>query len=197
MLPSGKMFRMRFALTVPALFALFASSAAAAIDFTPSNGERVQEGIVFKQVIFHQDGHAITYEQPRGWNLSGDPAGMRLTPPDVSQAQVTVQQSRLSAPQVFDDATKKQLQQMVLASAPNGATNVAFVGEEESPLQIHLQPTYAVTIGYSYFGQDYGTCVLFVNLGDTQVRFRTVARKADFERIHRLFRGSLFSLAWQ
>ena len=188
---------MRLRLTILILSAALASSALAGIDFTPTPGERVQEGIVFKQLVFHQDGHAVTYEQPRGWTVTGDTAGMRLTPPNVSQAQATVLQSPLSAPQVFDEPTMTQLKQSVLASAPNGAINVALVLEEQSPVKIHQQPTYAVTIGYSYFGQDYESCVLFANLGDTQVRFRTVARKADFDQIHRLFRGSLFSLGWQ
>lgn len=177
--------------------ATLVSSALGGIDFTPTPGERSQEGIVFKQLIFHQDGHAITYEQPRGWTVTGDTSGMRLTPPNVSQAQVTVQQSPLSVPQVFDEPTTTQLKQSVLTSAPNGSINVALVAEEQSPVKIHQQPTYAVTISYGYFGQDYESCVLFANLGDTQVRFRTVARKADFEQVHRQFRGSLFSLSWQ
>lgn len=35
---------------------------------------------------------------------------------------------------------------------------------------------------------------MFANLGDKQLRCRLVARKADFDVLHRAFRGSLFSL---
>lgn len=187
---------MRIYLTTLTLSVALAVSAEAAIDFTPTGGERTLEGVVFKQIILHQDGHVITYEQPQGWSYSGDAAGMRLTPANVSQAQVTIQQTALPGPQAFDGPTVKQLQQVALSSVPDGALNVVLLAEEKNPLQIHQQETYGVTITYNYFGQDYGLNLLFVNLGNTQVRFRMVARKADFEQVRREFRGSLFSLAW-
>ena len=84
------------------------TSARAGIDFTPTSGERNVEGIVFKQILFHQDGHAISYEQPRGWTYTGGASGIKLAPPNVSQAQATIEQSPLSAPQIIDDATAKQ-----------------------------------------------------------------------------------------
>jgi hypothetical protein len=179
------------------LFLAFLSSARAGVDFTPTGGERVLEGIVFKQILFHQDGRTIAYEQPRGWTFTGDAGAMKLTPPNVSQAQATMEQAHLSAPQTLDDATTAQLRQQVLASLPNGAQNVALVAEEKNPLRINQRDTYAVTVSYNFYGQDYALSVLFVNLADTQLRFRTVARKADFEQVHRAFRASLFTLSWQ
>jgi hypothetical protein len=115
----------------------------------------------------------------------------------VSQAQATIEQSPLSAPQIFDDATAKQLQQQVLASVPSGAQNVTVVSEEKNPLRINQQETYAVTIAYNFYSEDYQLSVIFANLADTQLRFRTVARKADFEKTQREFRASLFSLSWE
>lgn len=167
------------------------------MDFTPTNGERVLEGIVFKQLLFHQEGHTVSYEPPRGWTCTGETRSLKLTPPNVSQARATMEQAPLPAPQIFDDATTKQLQQQVLASAPEGAQNATLVSEEKNPLRINRQETYAVTIAYSFYGQDYELSVLFANLTDTQLRFRTVARKADFEQVQRAFRASLFTLAWQ
>jgi hypothetical protein len=169
----------------------------AGIDFTPTGGERTLEGVVFKQILFHQDGHTISYEQPRGWTYTGEASGMKLSPPNLSQAQALMEQAPLSAPQNFDEATAKQLQQQVLASVPNGAQNIALISEEKNPLRVNRQETYEVTVGYNFFGQDYELSVLFVNLPDTQMRFRTVARKPDFEKVHREFRASLFSLSWQ
>ncbi|MGI8891788.1 MAG: hypothetical protein ACR2G0_13535 [Chthoniobacterales bacterium] len=171
--------------------------ARAGIDFTPTGGERVLEGIVFKQLVFHQDGRPITYEQPRGWTVSGNATSLKLAPPDVSQAQATIEQSPLPAPQVFDEATTAQLRDMVTASVPNGSQNVALVNEEKNPLPINQRETYAITVSYDYYGEGYQTSVLFCNLNDTQLRFRTVARKADFEKVRRTFRASLFSLVWQ
>lgn len=188
---------MKSALTTLVFATACAASAWGGIDFTPGEGTRTQEGIAFKQILFHQDGHIITYEQPRNWSYTGDAGGLRLSPPNVSQAQVTVQQTPLPAPQVFDEPTTKQLQQIALGAVPANAQNATILEEEVNPLQIHEQPTYGVTIGYNFLGQAYMANVLFVNLGDTQVRFRTVARKADFEQVKRAFRGSLFSLSWQ
>ena len=122
---------------------------------------------------------------------------MKLNPPNVSQAQATMEQSPLAAPQILDEPTLKQLQQTALASVPGGAQKVALVSEERSPLRINQQETYEVTVSYQFFGQDYELSVLFANLADTQLRFRTVARKADFEKVHREFRASLFTLSWQ
>jgi hypothetical protein len=186
-------------INVAALFLTGAllTSARAGIDFTPTGGERTLEGIVFKQILFHQDGHVISYEQPRGWTYSGETSAMKLSPPNLSQAQATMEQSQLTAPQMLDEATVKQLQQQVLASVPQGAQNVALISDEKNPLRISQQETYEVTLEYNFFGQDYDLSVLFVNLPDTQVRFRTVARKSDFEKVHREFRASLFSLSWQ
>ena len=80
---------------------------------------------------------------------------------------------------------------------PSNASNVTVLEEENNPLQIHQQQTYGVTLAYNFLGQVYEANVLFANLGETQVRFRVVARKDDFDQVRRQFRGSLFSLAWQ
>ncbi len=184
--------------TYLALFSVaLVSAAQAGIDFTPIRGQRVLEGIVFPQLVFQQNGHAITYEPPRGWSVTGDGATLKLTPPDVSQAQAVMEQSPLPAPQFFDPALTQRLQQMVLGSLPGGAANVALVSEEKNPLQIGQHETYAVTVSYNFYGQDFLMSVLFANLPDTQLRFRTVARKADFEKVHRAFRASLYTLGWQ
>lgn len=189
---------MRLCLTTWSLLLIGALPAAAGpIDFTPLEGTRTLEGVVFKEIHFQQDGHAIHYTAPRDWQISGDAAGLRLNPPEISQAKASVQEVPLPAPQTFDEATTKELQQLALAALPPGSTDQTLVEEEHNPLQIHQQPTYGITFGYKFLGQDFEANLLFVNLGDTQVRFRTVARKADFEKVGRAFRGSLFSLVWE
>jgi hypothetical protein len=187
---------MRIYLTVFFLYALAVAGATAGIDFTPTPGERTLEGVVFKQLIFHQGGHKISYEPPRGWTYAGDAAQLKLSPPNLSQAQATMEQSPLATPQVLDDAVARRLQQSALAAAPSGAQKIALVSEERNPLRIDRQETYEAVISYNFFGQDYELSVLYANLPDTQLRFRTVARKGDFEKVHRAFRASLFSLSW-
>ena len=182
------------------LIALLAASAifecaAGPIDFTPTTGQRELDGIVFPQVIVHQDGHSITYEPPRGWTCAGNETKLTLTP-KVSQAQASIEQAALPSPQTFDEPTVEQLRLAVLASLPPDAQDVQLVAGEGNPVRINQQDSYELTVSYSYFGQAYQMSVLFANLGDLQVRFRIVTRKEDFEELHRAFRGSLFSLHW-
>lgn len=186
---------MRVYLAVSLLLLL--ASARAGVNFTPTKGERELEGMLFRQTVFHQDGRPITYEPPRGWRLTGDAAGVKQTPPDVSQAQAVIEQSPLPAPQILDEALMTQMQRRVLESVPEGSVNPALVSQEINPLPINRHQTYAVTVSYNFYGQDYMMSVLFANLPDTQLRFRTVARKEDFPKVHRAFRASLYTLGWQ
>lgn len=170
--------------------------AAGPIDFTPTSGQRVLENVTFPQLVFHQDGHPITYEQPRNWTFTAGAAQLRLTP-DIAQAQASIEQVALSNPQPFDERAVAALRLVVLASIPGGATDAKIVAEEQNPVPIDHQTSYAITANYSFFDQDYAVSFLFANLGDTQLRARLVARKADFDKLQRAFRGSLFSLHWE
>jgi len=188
---------MRFLLSAVLASGVALPCAAGPIDFTPASGQRVLENVVFPQLVFHQDGQAITYEQPRNWTFTGSAAQLKLTPPGISQAQATIEQVALPVPQTFDEVTAASLRETVLTSLPGEAQNAKVVLEEQNPVLVNQQPSYAITANYTYFGQDYAVSVLFANLGQIQLRARLVARKADFETLQRAFRGSLFSLHWQ
>ncbi|MBA3609038.1 MAG: hypothetical protein H0W43_11125 [Chthoniobacterales bacterium] len=150
------------------------------MDFTPVSGERTLEGIVFKQIHFHQDGRTISYEQPRGWTVTGDSRALKLTPPGISQAKAAMEQAPLPEPQVLDAATTAKLASQVLTSVPNESKDVPLMAEEKSPLRINQQETYAVTVSYTFYSQDYALSVLFANLPDTQLRFRVVRAESRF-----------------
>ena len=68
--------------------------------------------------------------------------------------------------------------------------------EEQNPIRIKGRDTYGVTIDFVQQGQAFRTNILFANLEDTQLRFQVVAKKADFEKSFRAFRGSLYTLLW-
>ena len=184
------------------LLALLLAAAAivparAGIDFTPTVTERLQAGIKFQQLNFKENGRPITYEQPRGWSYSGAGPRIRFVPPDAPQAQADIDQSPLPAPQTFDEPTKKALQAKTLAAVPAESSHVVFVSEAANPVILNKLPTYEVTVSYQAFGQEFAMSVLYLNLPDTQLRFRTVARKADFEKVHAAFRASIYSWQWQ
>ena len=172
------------------------ATAAGAIDFTPSFTEREIDGVVFKQLSFQENGHRITYERPLGWSCTGSAAGLRLSPPDVKGVLGTIEQSPLPAPQPLDEATLKLLQLRALSSLPPGSEGATVVTEEQNPIRIKGRDTYGVTIDFVQQGQAFRTNILFANLEDTQLRFQVVAKKADFEKSFRAFRGSLYTLLW-
>src|SRR5437879_7721925 len=143
-------------------------SALAGIDFTPIAGERTFEGIKFPELYFHEKDRKISYEQPRGWRYSGDSSQIRFTPPDVPQAFGLISQTPLSAPQNFDEATMKRLQDQMLASLPPYSDSAAIVSTEKDPLMINAHETFEVTVTYQLYGERYQQSALFMNLQDTR-----------------------------
>jgi hypothetical protein len=187
---------MRLLSTISLAMGMIFECAAGPIDFTPTTEQRQLEGITFPEVIFHQDGHAISYEPPRGWTFVGNEARLTLAPPNTSQAQASLEQAALPSPQIFDEQTVEQLRSLVLGSLPPDAQNVQLVAAESNPVRINQQDSYEITASYTYLGQAYQVSVIFANLGDLQVRCRIVTRKENFEELRRAFRGSLFTLHW-
>lgn len=182
--------------TIALLFVAIALTATAGIDFTPTIGERTLEGIKFPQLLFHENERKISYEQPRGWTYSGDSSRIKFMPPNVPQAFGEISQVPLPAPQNFDEPTIKLLQDQVLHSLPGESHDVVVVSAEKNPLMINAHETFEVTVAYQLYGERYQQSVLFMNLSDTQLTFRFMSRKSDFEKLHQAFRGSLCSLQW-
>lgn len=171
-------------------------TAQGSIDFNPTSAERTLEGSVFHQLVFHENGRSIAYEPPAGWNYSGDHNTIVFTPANFPMARARIEQTDLPAPQPIDATMSEALKAQALALVPPGAQKVAFVSEEQSPIRIAGQPTYEAVIGYELYAQEYRFGVLFANVGKTQLRFRVLARKENFDKVHLPFRGSLCSLQW-
>ena len=169
------------------------TAASAAIDFTPAPGERELNGIKFPQLIFNDSGRQVIYERPRGWTYSGGGSSIKFFPPQVGQAEGEIQQLPLKAPQIFDEPTVTALQNQTLAAVPSGSTDVALVSEQKDPIMVNGNHTYEVVVGYRYYGQDYQLSILFINLPDLQLRMRTIAKKDDFDKVHKAFRSSAVS----
>jgi hypothetical protein len=169
-------------------------TALAAIDFTPVVVEQSLEGIKFTQLLFYEGRNKMAYQPPRNWSYAGSPTRLRLTPLSVNQAFAEIDQTPLAAPQKFDEATWQLLQQKTLSGVPAGSQHIAMVAEEKNPIVVAFHETYEVTVSYEAFGQAFMTSVLYLNVADNQLRFRVVARKADFDQIHKAFRASIFSL---
>ena len=180
------------------LLALAASgSGYAAVDLTPVTSEFVLAGIKSTILTFKDNGRAVSYAQPRGWAVAWGGPRIKFTPPNIPQAQGEIEQSPLQAPQPLTDETRKALVQQTIASLPPDSQDVAVVSDEANPLLVSGHETHGVTVSYVAFGQHFVTSVLYVNTADTQLRFRATARKADFEKVHAEFRGSIYSWQWK
>ena len=184
--------------TVLALFCAVASLAHAGIQFNPRVIETTTPmGFKAQYLTFSENGRSITYEPPTGWTPGGGGAAIKFTPPNLTQAVAEIDQAPLAAPQNFDEETKKALRDKTLAAVPRDSQNLAVVSEELNPVVLNHNHSYEVIISYQAFGQDFMMAVIYMNMPDTQVRFRSVARKDDFETVHTAFRRSLFSWQWQ
>jgi hypothetical protein len=183
--------------TASIFFLTALTAAQAALDLTPVVGVRVLDGIKFQQLSFSDNGRTITYEQPMGWSYRAETNRVVFVPPNLSQAEAAIEQVQPEAGQTFDEETMKRLQDQVLHSAPPGSQKAEVVAAEKNPVMINRQETFEVTISYQLSGTPFRRSVLFLNLPDTQVRFRVTAKEQDFDKVHRAFRGSVYSWQWQ
>src|SRR4029077_5303828 len=143
-------------IALPAALVLFVTSARADLQFTPKVVEYELDNIKFKQLGFSDgSGKEVTYQQPDGWNYSGNATKLVLHPPSVAQAEGTITTITLSGPETFDAATAKKLTDEVLASVPKGSTDVALLSQEKNPLLIGRKETFLVVISYKFYGENY------------------------------------------
>jgi hypothetical protein len=169
----------------------------AALDLTPVAGVRVLDGIKFQQLSFSDNGHTVTYEQPRGWSYRVEAGRILFMPPNLSQAEAAIEQVQTEAGQAFDEETMKRLQEQAMRAVPASSQKVELVSADKNPVMVNRHETFEVIVSYQMSGTQFRRSVLFLNLPDTQLRFRIVAKEQDFEKVHRAFRGSLFSWQWQ
>jgi len=174
---------------------LLIASARAGFDLTPKLSEYELDGAKFKQLAFSDGSEIVTYAPPRGWDYSGSPAQLILHPPSKSQAEAKITKVALLQPATFDEETIKKLVQEVMASVPNGSTEIQLVSQEKNPLIIERKETFLVVLSYNFYSGAYSRSILFLNRGNEQIRFQLTSRQADFKELQKAFLGSQYS--WQ
>lgn len=174
--------------------ALFAASARADLQLTPKACESWVDGAKIKFLAFADGSRKeITYGPPAGWGYSGNTNRLTLHPPGKPQAEGTITKVDLSVPAVFDDETMKKLSAEVIASAPEGSTNVTLVSQEKNPVLIARKETFLVIVSYTFYGESYQRSVMFLNRGNEQMRFQFVSRAVDFKELQAAFQRSQFT----
>ena len=174
---------------------LLVASARADFDLTPKLSEYELDGVKLKQLAFSDGNEIVTYAPPRGWVYSGSVAQLVLQPPSKSQAEAKITKVALLQPASFNEETIKKLVQEVMASVPNGSTEIQLVSQEKNPLKIERKETFLVTLSYNFYGAAYNRSILFLNRGAEQIQFQLVCRKADFRELQAAFLDSQHS--WQ
>jgi len=167
------------------------------LDLTPATTARKLDGVSIPELLFSDGSQKVSYESPRGWSYSAvSSRNIRFQPPQVSQAETTIESIPMADEYQLDEKLIKTLKEDLVRSLPKSSTQIQVVSEVNDTLLINGHKTYEVTIGYQNYGQKYRISVLFANLGRQQLRFRVFARASDFDQVHRDFTASLCSLQW-
>jgi hypothetical protein len=174
-------------------FLAIVATAKAGIDLTPAPTEYISEGIKYQKLTFREDQQRVEYDPPPGWSFRGSADRLQLAPTKKRFAEALIEAVPLAGPQPLDEKVGKALEQQFISSLPFGSQFVMVVSEEHNPVLLDGSPTFEVTVAYQLIGEKFLKSALFVILPDTQLIFRLVARKDDFEALHSDFKRSILS----
>ncbi len=174
----------------------FSVSAAAAIDLTPTASEYVAEGLKFHELSFKDGKRRVVFEPPQQWSYRGTANMLQLTPSNVARADAVIQVADVRAADKLDEKALAAFREQFLAALPPGSQGGEITREEFNPVQVERASSYVITGQYKAIGELFVRSVVFVNLPETQLTFRLTARKADFDKLERAFRGSILSWHW-
>ena len=169
-----------------------------AIEFKPEFVTTENEG-GFKHVeIVLQDGAArVVYCPPVAWKAEEGERSLRFHAPGVSLADLTIESEKATAARVLDLAAAERCRAWLKASVPRESTDVVMEADESNPGLVAACPTFGTTVVYTSGGVRYRKRIIFVFAPDSEIRFTTVARVADFDRLYPTVRRSLFSWRWE
>jgi hypothetical protein len=173
------------------------NTASAEIDLSPIPSVRELEGCKFAQIEFRDNGERITYEMPRGWTYQArDKYTLALVPPNKDLVSVKIKFIPTPGTLVLDEAQLKYLKDTASSLLPADSKLSAEPVITPNPLRINDHPTCEIVVTFELHAQRLRMSVLFVDLGQSQLRFSLISRPDDFEPLHKLFQDSWFSWQW-
>jgi hypothetical protein len=179
-----------------ALLIVSAVSVFGGIDLMPTPSTYKLEGIKFPEILFHDGKKTISYDPPFGWTYNGTSTKCTLQPPGKAQAQASIELASSPKTRGFDEERIKQLKATAATLLPAGSENVEIASAELDPLQINGNSTFELTISYMFYGQPFKMSVLFLDVENSELRFRLQSQSSDFQELQKAFRRSLFSWQW-
>jgi hypothetical protein len=183
------------AIRVVLLHLLLVGCVQAELRFTFQLQETDLDGVKLRQLVFLDGDKQVKYAPPRGWQYFGGEDQLRLLPPAGQPGEAVISRTKLTQPQVFDNATAKRLTDEVIASLPNGAKRVSVVLLEKNRLLIEQKETFLIVLNFELYGTPQGRSVMFLNREDEQIRFQLTCPQKNFTDLQKQFLGSQFS--WQ
>jgi hypothetical protein len=173
------------------------SVARAEINLTPIYSVRVLDGCKFPQIEFRDDGKKITYEPPKGWTcVPSDKFAISLSPAGKDMVSAKIKYLPVAGPLVLDDVQLNHFKQTASQLLPADSTILGEPTIVPDPLLLNGHHTCEIDIVFGLHSHRLRMTVLFVDLGDSQLRFSLIARPADFEELHKAFQDSWYSWQW-
>jgi hypothetical protein len=181
---------------IAALACVF-GAARAEIDLTPEPSVRELEGCKFPQLEFRDGGNKISYEPPRGWTyIARDKHTLALVPPNKDLVSAKIKFIPTAGTLVLDEVQLKHLKDTAAQLLPPESRIMIEPTISPNPLLLNDHPTCEVDILFVLHSQRLRMSVLFVDLGDSQLRFSLIARPGDFPDLHKAFQESWYSWQW-
>jgi hypothetical protein len=167
-----------------------------ALDLTPNESWREQEGFRITTLIFDDPAGKVRYQPPANWRINGGPDMLSLYPPQQEafmQFRVCPRKAELTGAGAPEDLAKWS--QTLL---PPDAIDVVLAEERPSPFTLSGRSSREFIYTYKAGGQRFHTGVAICDLDERQ-RFLVVitARTGDFSAIHDAGISSLFSWSWR
>jgi len=184
-------------LAVVAIVAGALSAARAEINLTPTYTVRLLDGCKFSQIEFRDESKKITYELPKGWTcMSRDKFTLALLPPTKDLVSAKIKFIPTPGPLVLDEVQLKHFRETANQLLPPESIIMTEPTITPEPFLLNTHRTCEIDILFALHSHRLRMSVLFVDLGDSQLRFSLIARPADFEELHKVFQESWYSWQW-
>jgi hypothetical protein len=163
---------------------------AVALDLTPIENWREQEGVRITTLVFNDPTGKVRYQPPGNWRISGEPTMLSLYPPE----QEAFMQFRLFPRKAQVAGAVEDLPRWSGTFLSPDASNVMLMEERPSPFTLSGRPSREFIYAYRAGGRRFQTAVAICDLDERERLVVTItARDADFAAVHDAGISSLFS----
>ncbi|MES2569826.1 MAG: hypothetical protein V4710_07180 [Verrucomicrobiota bacterium] len=161
------------------------------LNLTPINTTFQLEGVHIKIVKFYSESASVEYSPP--WPITGSPEIAHMQIPNVD-AQADIERIQTETPLDLED--DEQVKGFVISRLPKEAEEINVEQIEKNPLKLNNKPTTEISLEYVIAGRRIQLSTLLAQRspGNSLYLFSLSSNPAIFEKLHRTFRRSLYSI---